>query len=203
LFIYLRTELNSQWPITESVRIQTAIRQRKDKTHTKKERKIDQLRYSHLNMSYLTQGQWLEEHVNMVKLRMFQVGTRMPTVSRTEGQHLAALKTFIRSKASKWRRLLSTVSKFNLSNKLSQWYSTSWNTLLWQKAANFLRIRSSLLESVIGTEFQAKYGTSWQSKVGNKNVIVRISPSNFSAREKRISTWWRKLSLQSICKPNP
>jgi hypothetical protein len=30
-FIYVRAELNSQWPITESARIQTAIRQHRTK----------------------------------------------------------------------------------------------------------------------------------------------------------------------------
>jgi hypothetical protein len=45
--------------------------------------------------------QWLKEQLNVVKLRLFRVGTRMPTVSRTEGQHLAPLKTFIKRSASK------------------------------------------------------------------------------------------------------
>jgi hypothetical protein len=49
----------------------------------------------------LAEGQWLEEQLNWVKLRMFRVGTRIPTVSRAEGQHLAPLKTFIKNKASK------------------------------------------------------------------------------------------------------
>jgi hypothetical protein len=44
----------------------------------------------------LAEGQWLKEQLNVVKLRMFRVGTRMPTVSRREGQHLASLKTFIK-----------------------------------------------------------------------------------------------------------
>jgi hypothetical protein len=40
LFIYLRAELNSQWPITESARIQTAaIRQHRTKQTTTKNRK--------------------------------------------------------------------------------------------------------------------------------------------------------------------
>jgi hypothetical protein len=59
---------------------------------------------------------------------------------------------------------------------------------------------SSLLESVIITEFQAteayssldltkaKYIISRLSMVENENVIVRISPSNFCACEKRKST---------------
>jgi hypothetical protein len=52
----------------------------------------------------------------MLKLRKFQAGTWMPTVSRTEGQHLVSLKTFIKSKASRWRRLWCSVSKFDLPN---------------------------------------------------------------------------------------
>jgi hypothetical protein len=36
--------------------------------------------------THLAEGQWLKEQLNVVKLRMFRVGTRMPTVSRTEGQ---------------------------------------------------------------------------------------------------------------------
>jgi hypothetical protein len=34
----------------------------------------------------LAEGQWLEEQQNREKLRMFIKGTRIPTVSRTEGQ---------------------------------------------------------------------------------------------------------------------
>jgi hypothetical protein len=44
-------------------------------------------------------GQSLEEKVNVVKLRVFRAGTRIPAVSRTEGQHLAPLKTFIKNRA--------------------------------------------------------------------------------------------------------
>jgi hypothetical protein len=51
--------------------------------------------------THLAEGQWLTEQLNVVKLRMFRVGTRMPTVSRLEGQHLAPLKIFIKNKASK------------------------------------------------------------------------------------------------------
>jgi hypothetical protein len=51
--------------------------------------------------THLAEGQWLEDQVNMLKLRMFQAGTRIPMVSRTEGQHLAPLKTFIKNKGSK------------------------------------------------------------------------------------------------------
>jgi hypothetical protein len=58
-------------------------------------------------------------------------------------------------------------------------------------------MRSSLLKSVIVKEFQAieayssidlikaKYSISRLSKAEKENVIVRISPSNFNACEKR------------------
>jgi hypothetical protein len=48
----------------------------------------------------LTEGEWLEEQLNTVKLPMLRVGTRRPTVSRTEGQNLAPLKAFIKNRAS-------------------------------------------------------------------------------------------------------
>jgi hypothetical protein len=51
--------------------------------------------------THLAEGQRLEGHVNMVKLKTLRAGTRRPTVSRTEGQHLAPLRTFIKNKASK------------------------------------------------------------------------------------------------------
>jgi hypothetical protein len=35
----------------------------------------------------LAEGQWLKEQLNVVKLRIFRVGTRTPTVFRTEGQY--------------------------------------------------------------------------------------------------------------------
>jgi hypothetical protein len=75
-----------------------------DKTNktTTKERKMDQLRlftlkYDLLKISvdlqtsfaveiHLAEGQWLKEQLNVLKLRVFRVGTRMPTVSRREGQ---------------------------------------------------------------------------------------------------------------------
>jgi hypothetical protein len=38
---------------------------------------------------------------------------------------------------------------FRHSNILSQWYSTFWKILMWQRAANFLCVCSSLLESII------------------------------------------------------
>jgi hypothetical protein len=36
--------------------------------------------------THLAEGQWLKEQLNVLKLRVFRVGTRMPSVSRTEGQ---------------------------------------------------------------------------------------------------------------------
>jgi hypothetical protein len=36
--------------------------------------------------THLTEGQWLKEQLNLLKSCMFRVGTRMPTVSKTEGQ---------------------------------------------------------------------------------------------------------------------
>jgi hypothetical protein len=72
--------------------------------------------------------------------------------------------------------------------------------IFWQRAAFFFCMRSSLLELIIVTEFQAtgafssldltkaKYSMSRLSVVEKENGIVRISPSNFSACEKRKST---------------
>jgi hypothetical protein len=51
--------------------------------------------------THFAEGQWLKEELNVLKLRMFRVGTRMPTVSRTEGQYLVPLKAFIKNNASK------------------------------------------------------------------------------------------------------
>jgi hypothetical protein len=51
--------------------------------------------------THLAEGQWLKKQLNMSKLHLFRVETRMPTVSRTEGQCLVALKTFIKNNASK------------------------------------------------------------------------------------------------------
>jgi hypothetical protein len=47
----------------------------------------------------LAEGQWLEEQVNMLKLRIFREGKRRPAVSRAEGQHLMPLKTPILRRA--------------------------------------------------------------------------------------------------------
>jgi hypothetical protein len=51
--------------------------------------------------THLAEGQWLKEQLNVVKLGLFRVGTRMPTVSRTDGHCLVPLKTFIKNNASK------------------------------------------------------------------------------------------------------
>jgi hypothetical protein len=51
--------------------------------------------------THLIEGQWLKEQLNMLKLRMFRVGTRMPTVSMTDGHCLVPLKTFIKNIALK------------------------------------------------------------------------------------------------------
>jgi hypothetical protein len=51
--------------------------------------------------THFAEGQWLKEQLNAVNLRMFRVGTRRPTVSRTEGQCLVSLETFIKNNASK------------------------------------------------------------------------------------------------------
>jgi hypothetical protein len=45
--------------------------------------------------THLDVGQWPEEQLNIEKFRMLRVGTRKPTASRTEGQNLTPLKTFI------------------------------------------------------------------------------------------------------------
>jgi hypothetical protein len=84
---------------------------------TTKQRKIDHLRlftlkYDLLKISVdlqtasaaetqLAEGQGLKEQMNVLKLRMFRVGTRMPTVSGTGGQYLVPPKTFLKNNASK------------------------------------------------------------------------------------------------------
>jgi hypothetical protein len=86
LFMYL---LNSQWPITDSARI---LKPEFLKTS------VD-LQTEFSEETQRAEGQRLEELVNVVKLHKFRVGTRMPTVSQAEGQHLAPLQTFIKNKA--------------------------------------------------------------------------------------------------------
>jgi hypothetical protein len=86
--------------------IKTTIEMRQERTIQKIDKKeIDQLRLFMLKHelqtafaaeTHLAEGQWQEEQADMVKLRMFRAGTRMPTLSRTEGEHLVLLKTFIK-----------------------------------------------------------------------------------------------------------
>jgi hypothetical protein len=42
--------------------------------------------------THLAEGQWLKRQPNVLKLRMFRVGTRMSTVSRTYGHCSVPLK---------------------------------------------------------------------------------------------------------------
>jgi hypothetical protein len=50
--------------------------------------------------THLAEGQWLEEQVNVLKLGMLRVGTRRPSIFRTD-EHLVPLKPFIKNKPSK------------------------------------------------------------------------------------------------------
>jgi hypothetical protein len=50
--------------------------------------------------THLPVGEWLEEQLNVEKFRMFRVGTRKTTASRTEGQNLVPLKTLIKNRVS-------------------------------------------------------------------------------------------------------
>jgi hypothetical protein len=118
-FIYLRAELNSQWPITESARIyitsakrqQRTKRTKNNKRNNKKQGKnrstkalytqtwviknIGTLPTAFAAEIHLVEGQWLKEKLNMVRLCTFRVGRRMPDVSRTKGQHTVPVETFI------------------------------------------------------------------------------------------------------------
>jgi uncharacterized membrane protein len=74
---------------------------------TYKKRKIDQLKLfaiKHELFNSRAMARRACEHGEVTNVPM-------PTVSRTEGQHLVPLKTFIKSKASTLRRLLSTCQK--------------------------------------------------------------------------------------------
>jgi hypothetical protein len=51
----------------------------------------------------------------------------------------------------------------------------SWKNLLWQRAANLLGMRSSLLESVIVTEFQPAETYSSVDLTKGKYSICRLS----------------------------
>jgi hypothetical protein len=94
--IYLCAEPSSQWSVTESARIQTtAVRQHRTKRTTNNKENgplkafYTQIRaikiFIHLQTAFaaethLAEGQWLKEQRNVVMLRVFQVGTKMPTV---------------------------------------------------------------------------------------------------------------------------
>jgi hypothetical protein len=47
--------------------------------------------------THLAEGQWPKKQLNVVKLGMFRVGTRMPDVSWTEEQYLVPLKTLLKT----------------------------------------------------------------------------------------------------------
>jgi hypothetical protein len=92
--------------------------QDKRKKNNKKQIKINQLRVLRIEQEFLkihicinlqtafavethlAVRQWLEDQVNMLKLRTFRVETRRPTILRTEGQYLVPLKTLIQNKGS-------------------------------------------------------------------------------------------------------
>jgi hypothetical protein len=59
------------------------------------------LRIAFAAETHLAEGHWLKEQLNKVKLRMFRVGIRMPTVFTTEGKYLVPLTTFIKNSAPK------------------------------------------------------------------------------------------------------
>jgi hypothetical protein len=109
----------ANYRVSTEYKKRTIIQQAKQNSHNEtrqKKRKNDQSRlfkrkYEFLNIStnlrtefavrtHLAVGQWLEEQLNVEKFRMFRVETRKPTASRTEGQNLAPLKTFIKNRAS-------------------------------------------------------------------------------------------------------
>lgn len=91
------------------------IAQAKTKKKQQKQKKMDQFRvltprqeflkiYLSLDLptfateTHLAEGQRVAEQVSKVKVPMFREGTRKPTVSRTEGQLLVPLRTFINKK---------------------------------------------------------------------------------------------------------
>jgi hypothetical protein len=78
----------------------------KKKKKEKDQTRLFKLKYELLKIStnlqteftagtHLAVGQWLEQ-LNIEKFRMFRVGTRKTTASRTEEQNLVPLKTFIK-----------------------------------------------------------------------------------------------------------
>lgn len=84
-FIYLLAELNSQWPIIESIRIQATTPVRQHRTEqTKTEKQVNWIRQVFLHSGVikmsvhlqtalagetcLAEGQWPKEHQSVVKL---------------------------------------------------------------------------------------------------------------------------------------
>jgi hypothetical protein len=115
-----------------------------NKTTTKettKQRKMDQLRrftlkYDLLKISldlqtafaaktHLAEGQWLKEQLNLTKLSVLRVGTRMPNVSRAEGQCLVPLKTLNKNNAS------NNNNNNNNNNTHRKHFSVSFKDILY------------------------------------------------------------------------
>jgi hypothetical protein len=110
------------------------ITQDKTNTETTKQRKMNQLRLFKLKhdllkistdlqttfAAELAKGQWLKEQLKLVKLRMFRVGTRMPTVSRTEGQYLIPLKLLLKIHSAMEQCLSTVISRMKVSRPLAE-----------------------------------------------------------------------------------
>jgi hypothetical protein len=109
-YIYLRAELNSQWPVIRSQHEYNNSKATQDNRERERE-EMDQLKFFTLihellqisiylqtaiaTETHLSEGQWLK----VIKLCVFRVGTRMLTVSRTERQQLVPINIFIKKKA--------------------------------------------------------------------------------------------------------
>jgi hypothetical protein len=88
-FIHLHAELNSQWPITQPARMQTktAIKQTQGQPPPPPKNQLRLFIYKHkflkvsihlqtaLPATHLAAGQWLEEHLTIRKLLIFQIRT--------------------------------------------------------------------------------------------------------------------------------
>jgi hypothetical protein len=126
-FIYLRDVLNSQWPITESARKQKqydSTGQNKKATKTKKYVYAFNIQTRLLKnickfiscicswntSSWMAVARRASEYVEV---------TNVPSRNQKSDCFDDRKGTFIKNKASKWRRLLRSVRKFYLSNKLS------------------------------------------------------------------------------------
>jgi hypothetical protein len=123
---------------------------------------------------------------------VFQIGTRMPTISRTEGQYLVPLKIFIKNKASKWWCLICGVCKFHFSiyynnilhlekSIVAKGGKFSLYTLKFIRVSNCNRVtcKRSILQF-----WSDQSKTKHQSMVEKDNVIVWINPNNFIACKK-------------------